>query len=373
MEVTYKIFGDFGSSDDGVSLSREEFDIRAKEAGMIPARAGATQVSIVFTSQFTNTSKFDKRSFEIQSIVKNVLDRDSHAIITNKKRLHDLVYRRFGWNREDDSISNHFMETWPLSNFIMPRGGGIFITRPSTIGFFGGRGIERITSQRELTAVMKKWRKAPPEMYNGIIVTRYCDSPYLFDGRKFHLRMYLAVFHNPPNDPVVEWFGENDSAGDRKARSKILTAALPYVHGDYDNGEIHDTHMKSTERSFFYPADCEHIHSESGDRVIGDAEIGSISQQMRAISAFFATELREIRPYAESRTGYEIFGVDALLARDDSASAPRVIVMEVNDRVGYAAARDGLDAYYTWRTEMVRWQVACARRSLEMYNARLSH
>lgn len=348
---TYAVFGILAG------LSRDKVCALFEGHGFAPVRSlDDSYATIVWSSQ-ENDYKFDPRSFHMKCEVKNLLDIKSHEVISNKEYLHLAIAQR-----DPHVYETHFARTWRLRDFRFPGTGGVFIIRPTTVGFFGGKGIFRITNSIELKAVVEMFEK--DRIAEHSIVSEYFDDPYLFhqDGRKlkFHLRMYFMVRENKAGVPFWELFGIKDEFESRtgahvRPRAKILTADKPYVHGDYDNREIHDTHAKSTKGAIFFPTHASGIRSPD-DKPL---DMKEVVWQLRVICdalGDLVTKPKPVRPYEESARGFEIFGLDIMIIKRQTATGvidPCVVLLEVNDRVGYDTPPDYLfeemqDDYFEW-------------------------
>jgi hypothetical protein len=349
---TYAVFGILAG------LSRDKVCALFEGHGFVPVRSlDDSYATIVWSSQ-EKDYKFDPRSFHMKCQVKNLLDIKSHEVISNKEYLHLAIAQR-----DPHAYETHFARTWRLRDFRFPDAGGVFIIRPTTVGFFGGKGIFRITNRIELKAVVDMFEK--DRIAEHSIVSEYFDDPYLFyqDGRKlkFHLRMYFMVRENKAGIPFWELFGLKDEFAETahtehtRPRAKILTADKPYEHGDYDNREIHDTHAKSTKGAIFFPTHAGGIRSPDNKSL----DMKEVIWQLRVICdalGDLVTKPKPVRPYEESTRGFEIFGLDIMIIKRQTATGiidPCVVLLEVNDRVGYDTPPDYLfdemqDDYLEW-------------------------
>lgn len=348
---TYLIFGRLG----GFSrewLAREIESHGFKEAPMPVTARNIRPVTLIWTSQ-DESSHFVPISYRIPCLIKNVLDIDTYSDIANKIRLHKVM-------REQDPklFSRHFAQSALLSEFKYPaRKGSVFILRPAGLAYFSGKDILRVTSVEELAEARMFYQKKKPLLSpTNVLVSEYLDEPYLFDGRKFHLRMYLLICLTSKG---LKWSLWGMEANDFSLpRGKILTAAKSYIRGEYSDAGIHDTHAKSTPEAFFFPTHAARICAPNGSPCALD--IRDIYAQMCAICAALAARLTEqgVRPYEESARAFDIFGLDLMIVRkmDNSTNSvvdPCVVLLEVNDRVGYDTPDSPLTAkfqqdYFTW-------------------------
>lgn len=376
--MTYAIFGILAG------LSREKLVAMLESHGARAVSTASSRATIVWSSQQADY-KFDKRSFEMRCQVKNLLDVASHTIISNKEYLHLAMEKYLPHVYEQ-----HFARTWRLNAFTFPEldsgsetGGAVFIVRPTTVGYFGGKGIARVSSRDELEAAREEYVKLG--IADHVIVSEYLDDPYLFSKAqlKFHLRMYFMVRVVRGQRLFYELFGSHESSSSNHLapRAKILTAARPFIHANYEDPEIHDTHAKSTAGAFFFPTHAREIMSPDGHEL----DINAVMAQLQVICDSLANLLGTGRaidkvprrgtvtslevhgpvcPYSESVNGFEIFGLDIMIVKrhiHGGASGshhprlidPCVVLLEVNDRVGYDTPPHPLfdemqDAYFKW-------------------------
>lgn len=242
-------------------------------------------------------AQFDKRGYFIRSYLKNILSNEK-KIITNKESLSNILKQHY-----PTLAAKYLPETFNLYSVYNISPGQIYIARPVGDSACAGKDIFIITNTQELNEVKRRHRR-----YSSSILSQYITNPLLWEGRKFHLRMYLLIRAGP--DLTYEtslW-----------KRGKILTAAEPYKNEDFGNKRIHDTHVSTTPRNLYFPEDLP---------LVAD----TLFQQMNEIT-FAVTEIMRdhSRPYPESKNAYEVFGLDFLVT-----DRLEVKLLEINDRVGY--------------------------------------
>ena len=99
--------------------------------------------------------------------------------------------------------------------------------------------------------------------------------------------------------------------------NKILTAKIPYKNGNWDNTDIHDTHLKSTGRDIICPFDFPDY----------DIYLPKIKDCLLHISKFL---VGKISIYSQTQKAFEIFGCDVRIKDENN-----IIVREINDKVEY--------------------------------------
>ena len=250
------------------------------------------------------TSRLDKRCSMLPVCVKTVLS-DTKTAITSKDLLYDNMQARF-----PELTQRCMAATQPLSSVTSVEPGSVQIVRPVGSMACSGRGITVVTNAAEL----EEARRAVKAFRSGII-SRYFpqppEMPLLWQGRKFHLRMYLLV--RPAAPPRAPFHAEVWTRG------KILTAAEPYRAEDWQNKRVHDTHAKTTPNNLWFPEDlpCVDDRQLIYDNV--SSVLAAVAQIIQPLAA----------PYPESPCAYEVFGCDFLVGTDN-----RVLLLEINDRVG---------------------------------------
>lgn len=361
---TYTIFGIMG--DAPIQFLIDEMDKHGFRRVINPR---AHQLIDVVWTSMGREGRFDPLSFNIPCRVKNVTDDRSYSVVENKKLLHLSIARE-----DKRAYDLYFARTKQMDKFKYPRirenedgdscgSGPVFILRPSGLGFYSGQDIMRVCNALDFERAKKYYARKHIPLYN-VIVSEYFDEPYLWKGRKFHLRLYMLVRADPKFRASDSWELWRDDDPTRP-RGKILTAAKPYVRGNYDDNDIHDTHAKSTSEALFFPTHANEIrapslaalsqqhYQESEER----ANLREIYAQLEDICATIARQLERanLRPYAESHRAFDIFGLDVMIVRT-IARPLSVILIEVNDRVGYATCNDPLSDvffrdFFAWAYE----------------------
>lgn len=241
---------------------------------------------------------YDHSLYDVAAGFTTILDSQTTSRLTSKHRL-------------GENFTQWIAETWPIEQFQWAE--GVYILRPSGVGMCGGKDIKIVSSRQEFAAAAEFYAALAQNFAKRrkefrVIVSRYLTDPLLFNGRKMHLRMYLlTVFDGVAARTVLAPFG------------KILTAALPFTLGDYQNPAIHDTHMGSTDRDYYYP-----------ENYVGP----DISEQLASLAADLAPIANEARPYKTSYAGCQYYGLDIMV------NAGKIVLIEVNDKVGLETKGD---------------------------------
>ena len=264
-----------------------------------------------------NYLKYDKRIYEINTELKNLLegggvkgDVDKKDVITNKSSLYFNIQEKF-----PKIAQKYMMDTVPLKYIKKIEDKKVYIVRPIGPGAGGGADVFVVSNNQELERARDKTRR-----YNKtdkhVIISEYITNPLLLptlSNKKFHLRMYLMICIGAPYKDGFEWHFWD--------KGKIITAELPYKNEDYTNTKIHDTHFKSTYINKYFPEDFE-LSKEVTDNLF---------QQMNEIMGAVSSIIKgNAFSYSESKYAFEIFGADFMITDDNI-----VKLLEVNARHDY--------------------------------------
>lgn len=259
-----------------------------------------------------------KNTWKVRCTFKNMLN-DEKNVITNKCNLYENLMKS-----NPKLASRCLPKTYHLNNFEHVGNNEVYIIRPCGRGFYSGKGIYIVQNDEELNDVKQIYNtkfifgmKQKKSAFD-VIVSEYIRNPLLFKERKFHLRMYLVINIFPKYSYKLWNVG------------KILMAKDKFVDQDFGNKDIHDTHMKSTPQNLFFPDDLDCLNKKDKKNVFKQME--NISEAIAKIYGKFA------KPYPESTTAFEVFGVDFMINENLD-----VKLIELNDRVGYAPSQGKYD------------------------------
>lgn len=136
------------------------------------------------------------------------------------------------------------------------------------------------------------------------VLQEYITNPLLCKGRKFHMRIYYLVFED--KNYIYNM-------------SQIYTAKDKFKKGDYDNKDIHDSHIAGSIPNLYFP-DSLDIPQEKKNLILGNL-----------IDLFQLTNLiKEYKCFDESKQCYELLGADVMITDDY-----QVKLIEVNTKIGY--------------------------------------
>lgn len=237
--------------------------------------------------------------------IKSLLD--GATSMTSKNGLWDMVPRYFKdkYMLESFVISSiDEITTWTVSHSSdtdSTKLNKTYIIKPSDD--FSGHGIlttddaktcithgSSLLQSNKISRNQKHKKRSPPK----IVISEYMEYPLLLEGKKFHLRAYFtaSVVNNRLKTFVLNC-------------GKMYTAELPYIHGDYGNLEIHDTHVKSTKADLLWPRDIVKEYPK--------IEKTLLSQITKIFKGITAKLYNKLEPYPECKNAYHTFGADIMI------------------------------------------------------------
>lgn len=255
---------------------------------------------------------YDKRSFTINCFLKNLMEDDIVKKITRKDALYDNMVNKYPSITEMHMAKSMSLFDDKLQNKLI--NGNVYIIKPVGVG--GGTDI-KVIKYENYDQIIKIIESKFYKLYKNVVICEYIKDVDTYMGRKYHLRMYLLInaegkTKNKKNKVPFNW-----SLCDV---GKILTAAEPYKLDDYSNPKIHDTHVKSTPKDFFYPRDME----------LDTFWLKYIHLQMEKICKYVSSLIIDVKGFPESENAFQVFGMDFLIGKDFT-----VYLIEINRKVGY--------------------------------------
>jgi len=287
--LTFKINGYNGIPHGKYRAALAKLDFEEGESG---------EVSYTIFSQDGKTP-FERSKCSLKSVV----DFSSIENIADKGKLSSLMSRYMA--REYKMNTCFLCGKLKLNDVV--------VFKPTGRSAFGGRGIQVLTKGQ-------KFECAVAESY---VACSYIQDLTTFKGRKFHLRVYLFV---------TTW-------GTWKLfpKYRIITAKDPYIKGDWNNKDIHDTHLESTDEDYFFFEGAD-LYFERTDREIQEI----CDELMKHVNP---------RPYPEADAAYEMLGLDFLVREDKS-----VVLLEVNDNAGIKC----VEVWSEYKREVLEMELSLA-------------
>jgi hypothetical protein len=249
----------------------------------------------------------DSRYYDTECYIMNILSK-SKFVITNKYWLYLNFQKQY-----PIQCSKYMAKTVELSEFnkdLLLDKENVFIVRPVGIGAWSGHDIVVMTG-KEPSSIKLAYNLVGK--YENVIASEYITKPLLWEGKKMHLRSFLlaSVIDGIYATYFFDFY-------------RIYHAKLPFVNADYNNKDIHDTHLKSTSRNIFGPFDIE-------DEKLRNIFINIINPKIEDCMKYISKLLEEhAKPYNNSKNAFEIFGVDIMI-RQDSYD---IVVIEINEHTG---------------------------------------
>ena len=187
----------------------------------------------------------------------------------------------------------------------------VLIIRPIGDYADSGYGVKVTSSKEEFDQALtltKDEVTGSEGKLSSFIVSEYVMSPALYHSKKYHLRSFFIYRREGDNTRSCIF-----------ERSRIVTAKLPYVEGDWSNPLIHDTHSKTTDCNIF----------------VDTPNLGELCDILTTIMNEHVVSV-----YDECKVGYEVFGLDILPTNSG------YILLEVNSRVGMKDLGDPAGCLY---------------------------
>lgn len=272
-----------------------------------------------------DNGRYNKSYYNTQAMIFNLLN-DSKTIITDKYNLYKAFQKQF-----PGKCSRYMAKSWDLKTFLdnpslmkqITNHGKIMIVKPVGIGAMAGQGITIVSDKESMDLARRRVAK-----YKNAMISEYLVNPYLFEGKKFHIRAYYMVL-----------VGEEYNNGNRTKMvqtklfpfGKILTAKDKYINGDWGNADIHDTHFESTGRDIYFPDD---LPTAEERRIFTREIFPEMGRCLQFISKIISPVIQK---YDTCQYGFEIFGCDFMVVHKPDSSL-QVKLLEINDKVGFLNA-----------------------------------
>jgi len=266
-----------------------------------------------------NTRYYNIKKYLINTIYKKKLD-----LIYNKSEL----YNNFKLQSPKDA-KLYMADTFNIleKDKYEFNGHNHYILRP--IDSFGGKNIFYISNINELEEAIEHYKKPSIDNFdiihsNNVIASKYIINPYLFQGKKFHIRIHYmisyieGVFNSFLFDTGLIYTGK-----------ELYDIDKPFTK------DKHDTHLKSTDNDYYYPKDLEKYdnikHNKNKiDLVKFHKDIITICKTLSKIL------INNKIPYTYNNNtdmnGFKLLGIDIMIDADKMLP----VLIECNILPGYA-------------------------------------
>jgi len=261
---------------------------------------------------------------QLPALLSSQLDTTSIRLICDKDLLSTLMGQ------------SHVPKSWPIDNppdFGVPTqfGKPVYIFKP--VYTWAGVGIKVLSNISQSRQYLNGFRNIHSH------ISEYICNPLLFphngNNYKMHIRAYFAVTSWNTIFPFWQYRG--------------YTARSPYTENNYENKDIHDTHLESTVRDIFWPSpDLPNIDWYTVNYSIRQA-LHSLAVNFTGITdAHDITKNPREHPQSVAKTwkdiryGYQVMAADIMLTSDY-----RSWILEVNTSPGKSIAHSPrMNEYY---------------------------
>ena len=175
--------------------------------------------------------------------------------------------------------------------------------------------------------------------YNYIL-TKYITNPLLFNDLKFHIRIYIG-FKITNNNIYHSTFDY----------CKILTAKQKYKNEDFNNKNIHDTHIKSTKNDYYLNLN-NHNHINL-DKI--NLQIDLLINKLKEFEKYFSNDItkllkdnKNIFNFNFAENYFDVFGCDIMF--DNKYN---LYFIEANLKIGFGFKNKNIreiisQKYFDW-------------------------
>jgi hypothetical protein len=272
-----------------------------------------------------NSKFLNKRFYKYQTYLLNILNID-FLNITTKQHLYNYIQSK----KDLHSYKKYFIETFPINDFKKYHFPKYYILRPNDS--LGGKDIIYINTQQELQEAInfyKHNRNYKGNIYgNEVIASPYITNLLLFQGKKFHLRMYyiLSCINGIINYNLMDNY-------------RIYTAKEKFNMEPPFSTLKHDTHSKSTEKFYTFKKDFNknnlgidiEITENIKNNIFNSSyKICGILTKM-ILEKTGADKIPSKILFNNQQNGYFIFGIDMFITNDFEP-----ILIECNEQPGFS-------------------------------------
>jgi hypothetical protein len=169
----------------------------------------------------------------------------------------------------------------------------------------------------ELKSFLTKHKK---NKYENWILAKYIENPFLFNNRKFHLRVYLLTTNF-----------NNNLEGYLFHIIPIIIAKKDYIKNNYDNKNIHNTHWTDDRKNLYlFPTDFyENFGLEKTKYIYNE-----ITNICKTIFDFIKKKIT-LTCYSETKNCFEILGIDIMITENMELK-----ILEINENVSFQVLAD---------------------------------
>ena len=279
-------------------ILEEEFDKEFKKRGNWK-KSKLGNIDFLYIDDTKKCIKY--KIFDKKVGIKNIINLKSVENVVDKFKLIDNLQKKF----------HDFAKKYTLQQFLIKKNKNYpelkkefnkntWIMKP--IDSFAGKGIKIFDNFNDF----EKFNKT----YNEYVLQSYIRNPLLINGKKFHLRMFLleTVIDNKINTYLLR-------------KGAIITASKKFKLNSFNDKNIHNSHLKSTDKRLIFPDDYLKIFNLK--------KTIEIFKHIIRICKKIAILLKDTKCYPESKNCYYLFGLDIMITDDN-----RVLLIECNKKTG---------------------------------------
>jgi hypothetical protein len=263
---------------------------------------------------------FFNRYYNVKKYLINMINKDKLNLIYDKSEL----YNNFKI-QSPDTVNLYMAYTFNIlekDNYKLD-GKNYYILRP--IDSSGGSDIIYISTLEELKNALeyyKSKRNFKNIIYgSNVIASKYIINPYLFKGKKFHIRIHYMISYI---EGVFNSFLLDNG--------QIITSKYLYDIDKPFTKDKHDTHFKTTDDDYNYPQDLEKYDNIKENKT--KIDIKQFHKYLRTICKTLSQILfSDKKPYTydTEKNGFKLFGIDIMI----DADTMKPILIECNIRPSY--------------------------------------
>jgi hypothetical protein len=246
----------------------------------------------------------DKRFWPIQSEIKNLMDKKTFPI-GDKWELYKVLDAKFPEAAMNFMMKSQFVNIDVVNGFNQSKAikemfkyKGPLILKP--ISGMQGLGIMLFNNFDDLRYYIRDYTRNHRDSVTerGWTLQEYITNPYLYEGKKCHMRVYFLVVYDEALQKmrgyVFKW-------------APVHTAKKPFVLDDWNNRDIHDTHFQESFVKDF-PKDTYSVFSEDQVPIMWD--------RIYTLFKYILQLVTTSGCYPENKRCYHIFGADIMITQD---------------------------------------------------------
>lgn len=274
----------------------------------------------------------DKQIQNIKSNMKNIIGdgkkkiNEKDNLYNNLLKLNDDKVKQFMMPQYSIDLNKVVKKQLNLAKYEKLFNNDVWIFKP--VGGWSGEGIKVFNNFQNfqeycfgiISDNKHKWKQLNTtkhvhklKLKNEWVLQKYITKPQLFNHKKFHIRYYYlyTYINNTPKSYVYP-------------KGNIYTAKQVFMNDYYDDKDIHDTHLGSTDDDYVFPDDSK-MDTKTNDYIM---------KQIMNITRYLSKVIKG-QCYSENVNCFELFGVDVIITNNN-----KVKLLEVNSKIGMKYIKD---------------------------------